>query len=251
MTYVSVTCFLFVFAALAGVLAPLAGFVEFAGESLVAAGRALFGSAQVVTLALVVGAPAGVLSGVAAAEVGGWAGRLARLAAELLATVPGIVLGVAAYAVVILGVGAGARTAGAAALACVVAPTVARSTRELLGDVPPTLRDVALSLGVSRHRVVLLVLLRRVRPGLFGAVLSAAARALGEAAPVVLFTSVASAWTGSEDDVGVAALSTEVFALGSAAGAAGYGRASLMALVLTGAVCLFAILGRLAARRSA
>lgn len=232
------------------VLLPLFASVDLSPDTWRLVARALWGTTQIVGLALLGAVPVGILAGVFAAEIGGPLGRLARISAELLSAIPTIVVGVAAYSLVVLSLGGASRSAAAGAIGCLVAPAIARSTRALCLGVPGHLREAALSLGVPRYRFVIFVLLRTVAPGLFGAVLTSAARAVGEAAPVLFVTTFASAWDGERDDARLSALPTEVFALGSAAGPWGYGRANLVCLVLLGVVVGLGVLGRLGARRS-
>jgi phosphate transport system permease protein len=103
--------------------------------------------------------------------------------------VPSIVVGIFAYALLVVGSGYAAWK-GSVALAIVMLPVVARSTVEVLGLVPDALRQGSLGLGVSKWRTVLFV----VVPTAMGAILTAGtlaiARAAGETAPLLFTTSI-------------------------------------------------------------
>lgn len=146
---------------------------------------ALAGSTAVVTLAAVLGVPVGVLAGAFASE-SSRGGRAARVAVDLLAGVPAVLVGLVAHVAVVLPMRGHSLVAGAAALALVVIPPVARGTDDLLRLVPRALRDTAVSLGLPRWRVVVFALLPAVRRGVAATSALAVSRALGETAPLVL-----------------------------------------------------------------
>ena len=117
---------------------------------------------------------------------GRWA-EVVRFAAELMAGLPSIVVGVFVWAFLVRGViGNYAGIAGAVALAVIMVPIVGRTAEEVLRLVPSSLREAALALGAPRWRVVLRVVLPTARAGLATAVVLAIARAAGETAPLLL-----------------------------------------------------------------
>ncbi|MBI1797266.1 MAG: phosphate ABC transporter permease PstA [Candidatus Eisenbacteria bacterium] len=109
-----------------------------------------------------------------------------RYAAELLAGVPSIVVGVAAYGLVVLTIGHFSAIAGAIALAILMLPTIVRSTEEVVRLVPRSYREAALALGAPRWRVVQSVVLPAASAGIVTASMLALARAAGETAPLLL-----------------------------------------------------------------
>ena len=156
-------------------------FVEPIGERGAGMANAIVGTIQLVFLASAMGIPLGIMAGLYLAEYK--ATRLARavrFSADVLAGVPSILVGVVVYAVVVV-------FAGAAALAIVMLPLVARTTDELARAVPDSLREAALALGASRWRTALFVVLRTAAPGIRSGCLLAVARVCGETAPL-LFT---------------------------------------------------------------
>src|SRR5262249_18727721 len=95
-------------------------------------GNALVGTLYMVGLACVIGLPLGCGAGVYLAEKGdGTIGNTVRFMAEVLSGVPSIVIGIVAYALVVIPMGHFSAWAGAVALAILMIPTLARATEEL------------------------------------------------------------------------------------------------------------------------
>jgi phosphate transport system permease protein len=110
-----------------------------------------------------------------------------RFAAELIAGLPSIVIGVFVWAFLVRGlVGHFSAIAGAVALAVIMVPIVARTVEEVLRLVPNSLREAALALGAPRWRVILRVVLPTARAGVLTAAILALARSAGETAPLLL-----------------------------------------------------------------
>ena len=65
-------------------------------------------------------------------------------------------------------------------LAIMILPTISAISRDALVSVPPKLREAAYGLGATRWEALLAVILPTARTGIFGAVLLAFGRALGE-----------------------------------------------------------------------
>jgi phosphate transport system permease protein len=150
----------------------------------------LVGTAIMVAIATAIAVPFGILIAVYVAEFGSSvAGRFVRLALDVLNGVPSIVVGIFAYALLVVGSGYAAWK-GSVALAIIMLPVVARSTIEVLNLVPDSLRYGSLALGVSKWRTILFV----VMPSAIGAILTGAtlaiARAAGETAPLLFTTSI-------------------------------------------------------------
>ena len=150
----------------------------------------LVGTAIMVAIATAIALPVGILVAVYVAEFGGSrVSRLIRLALDVLNGVPSIVVGIFAYALLVVGSGYAAWK-GSVALAIVMLPVVGRSTIEVLGLVPDALRYGSYALGVSKWRTVLFV----VMPSAIGSIMTGAtlaiARAAGETAPLLFTTSI-------------------------------------------------------------
>ena len=150
--------------------------------------NAFFGSAVMCVLAIVIGAPLGVLAGTWLAEYGNArkAGTVVRFVNDILLSAPSIVLGLFVYAMVVSVIGFSA-LAGAISLAFIVLPVVVRTTDEMLRLVPAQMREAALSLGIPQWKVIVQVLYRSASAGIITGILLALARISGETAPL-LFT---------------------------------------------------------------
>ncbi|MBI4061741.1 MAG: phosphate ABC transporter permease PstA [Elusimicrobia bacterium] len=148
--------------------------------------NAIVGSAKVVGLAGLVGAPVGVLGGVYLSEYGrGKYAFAVRYAADVMNGVPSIVVGLFAYALIVHPMKRFSALAGSAALAFIMIPTVLRSTEEFLRLVPGTIREAALALGVPRWKVTAFVVVPTAGRGILTGALLALARVSGETAPLV------------------------------------------------------------------
>lgn len=173
--------------------------------------NALVGTATIVVLACAIGLPLGIGAGVFLAEHGdGSVGSAVRLTAEVLSGIPSIVVGIVAYALVVVPMKRFSAIAGAVALAILMIPTLARGTEELVRLVPGSLREASLALGVPGWKTSLRVILRTALPGLVTASLLAVARAAGETAPL-LFTSLSNQFWSTRPDQPTASLTVLIF----------------------------------------
>jgi phosphate transport system permease protein len=112
-----------------------------------------------------------------------------RFAADILAGVPSIVVGVFAYAIVVRPMHSYSALAGGVALAIIMVPIVARTAEESLRLVPNSMREAALALGITRWRAVVSVVVPGALTGIVTGVMLAVARVAGETAPL-LFTAL-------------------------------------------------------------
>jgi len=148
--------------------------------------NAIVGSGIVLAVASVIGVPVGIAAGVYLAEFG--RGKLlaaaVRFTADVLNGVPSIVMGIAAWVVLVRGRGFSAM-AGGVALAIMMIPTITRTTEEMLATVPNAIREAAYGLGVPRWRTVLSVTLKTASPGIITGCMLAFARVAGETAPLI------------------------------------------------------------------
>jgi phosphate transport system permease protein len=151
-------------------------------------GPAIVGTLIVSAVAGVIAIPIGIAAAIFVTELrpGRW-GAIVRFAAELIAGLPSIAIGVFVWSFLVRGlIGRYSALAGAVALAVIMIPIVARTTEEVLRLVPGSLREAALALGAPRWRVVLRVVLPTARAGVATAAVLALARAAGETAPLLL-----------------------------------------------------------------
>lgn len=151
--------------------------------------NAIVGSLILIGLASSVGIPCGIGAGIYLAEYrSGMTNKILRFATDLLTSVPSIVVGLFAYAVVVKPFQGYSALAGGFALAIIMIPIIARTTEEILKLMPDHIREAGLALGIPRWRVILRVVLPGSLGGVATGVILAIARIAGETAPL-LFTS--------------------------------------------------------------
>ncbi len=150
--------------------------------------NAIVGSLKLLLLAALFGVPIGLLGGVYLAEFGSrTVPFLVRYTADLMNGVPSIVMGIFAYALVVMPMHHFSTLAGGIALGIMVIPTVLRNTESFLRDVPRSLREGSFALGANKWRMIATVVLPAASRGILTGVLLALARVAGETAPL-LFT---------------------------------------------------------------
>jgi phosphate transport system permease protein len=152
--------------------------------------NAIVGTLILVGLGALIAVPIGVGAGVWLAEYG--KGRFAatvRYTADVLAGVPSIVVGVAAYGLVVVPMHRFSAIAGGVALSILMLPTIVRATEEVVLLVPRSYREAALALGAPRWRAIQEVVIPSASAGIVTAIVLAIARAAGETAPL-LFTAL-------------------------------------------------------------
>jgi len=180
------------------------------GESGGGMANAIVGSALILGVASLIGVPFGVGAGIYLAEFGrNNLGRAIRFTADVLNGVPSIVIGVAAYALLVLHRHFSA-LAGGVALAIMMVPTISRTTEEMLLLVPQALREAAYGLGVPRWRTTLSITLRTATSGVITGVMLAFARVAGETAPL-LFTTLGNTFWNLHIDQATAALPLQIY----------------------------------------
>ena len=174
-------------------------------------GNAIVGTFLMVGMASLIAVPVGVGTGVFLAEKGdGKFGAGVRFVTEVLSGVPSIVVGIVAYGLLVVPMKRFSAFAGAAALAILMVPPLARAAEEFVRLVPGTLREASLALGVAQWRTSLRVVLRTALPGILTAILLAVARAAGETAPL-LFTALNNQYWNTRPDQPTASLTVQIF----------------------------------------
>ncbi|HTJ61796.1 MAG TPA: phosphate ABC transporter permease PstA [Candidatus Saccharimonadales bacterium] len=215
-------------------------------------GPALVGTVILSLLAGVIAIPIGIASAIFVTEFR--SGRLApavRFAAELIAGLPSIVVGVFVWAFLVRGIiGHYAALAGAIALAIIMIPIVARTVEEVLRLVPQSLREAGLALGAPRWRVVLSIVVPTARAGIATAVVLAVARAAGETAPLLL-TALGNLFFSTDLLKPVSALPLQIYQYAASPYDDWHTKAWGSSLVLVGVIALLSLALRLAIRRGA
>jgi phosphate transport system permease protein len=173
--------------------------------------NAIVGSAMILGIASLIGVPWGIGAGIYLAEYGrGSFASVLRFTADVLNGVPSIVIGIVAYALVVLPQKHFSALSGGVALGIMMIPTITRATEEVLLLVPLSVREAAWGLGVARWRATLSVTLRTASAGVITAVMLAFARIAGETAPL-LFTAFGNQFWNFNPNQPTAALPLQLF----------------------------------------
>jgi len=171
----------------------------------------IVGSLIVTGLAVAAAVPVGVIAGVYLAEYGrGSLGDAIRFAAEVLAGVPSIAIGLFVYNLVVVKMGRFSALAGATALAIIMLPVVARTTEEMLRMVPASVREAGLALGIPPWKVTMRIVLPAARTGILTGAMLGVARIAGETAPL-LFTALNNNFWSVALDQPIATLPVQIF----------------------------------------
>ena len=158
----------------------------------------LSGTLLVSVVAMTVAVPVGLMTAIFLAEYATPRFRsIAKPVIEVLAGIPTIVYGVFALIVVgpffsALGAAIGLEIRATSALTAgfvmgiMLIPFISSLSDDIITQVPRSLRDASMGLGATRSETIRRVVLPAALPGVVGAVLLAASRAIGETMIVVL-----------------------------------------------------------------
>jgi phosphate transport system permease protein len=150
----------------------------------------IIGTFILMVLASILALPVGLMAGMFLSDFG--SPRLTsavRFAADIMAGVPSIVVGVFIYAIVVRPLHSYSALSGGIALAVIMVPIIARTAEESLRLVPNSMREAALALGITRWRAVVGVVVPGALTGIVTGVMLSVARVAGETAPL-LFTAL-------------------------------------------------------------
>lgn len=213
--------------------------------------HAIIGTLELIGIASAFGLPIGLLGGIYLAEFGNnKIGGVIRFTADILASVPSIVIGMLVYTTVVLHSTPRphfSALAGGIALGIMMIPTVTRTTEEMIRMVPMALREAALSLGVSRVRTIFTVVITAARGGIITGVLLAIARIAGETAPL-LFTAFGSRYLSTDINKPIASLPKQIFDYASGPYPSEHAQAWTGALVLVSLILILSAAARYATR---
>ncbi|MDP2739141.1 MAG: phosphate ABC transporter permease subunit PstC [Pseudorhodobacter sp.] len=172
---------------------------QFRGGSTLGILPLIWGTLYVSFIALVVAVPVGLMSAIYLSEYATSRARtVIKPLIEILAGIPTIVYGLFAlitvgpflrdYFAAPLGWGSSSSSVMTAGLVMgiMVIPFVSSLSDDIINAVPQALRDGSLALGATRSETIRQVVLPAALPGVVGAILLAASRAIGETMIVVL-----------------------------------------------------------------
>jgi phosphate transport system permease protein len=173
--------------------------------------NALIGTFILVGLACLVGLPIGIFGGIWLAQYGGGKrGFFIRYAADVLSSLPSIVVGIFAYVLLVATLKHFSAIAGGFALGIIMIPVVTRTTEEMIKMVPRSLYEAGLALGLPEWKVSLQIVFRTAWSGIFTGIILAVARILGETAPL-LFTSFNTPYWSFRVDQPMASMTVQIY----------------------------------------
>jgi phosphate transport system permease protein len=212
--------------------------------------NAVVGTLIMVALASVVFIPLGIIGAVYLVEFGSdnRLSRAVRFFAEVMTGIPSIMVGVFAYGILVVYMHHFSAIAGALALGLIMWPIVLRTSEEMLGRVPSTVREASMALGTPRWRTVLKVVLPTAAAGLTTGSMLAVARAAGETAPL-LFTALGSQYISFKITQPMSALPLEIYSGATSPFPQQIQRAWAGALTLIALVLAFTLVARFVAAR--
>jgi phosphate transport system permease protein len=162
-----------------------------AGESGIRA--ALFGTIWITVGTAAFAIPIGVGTAIFLEEFAPehWTVRLVQLNISNLAGVPSIIYGILGLALFVQAFSLDRSVlAGSLTMTLLVLPIVIIVSQEAIKAVPGEFRDAAFALGANRWQVVKTVVFPQAIPGIMSGIILALSRAVGEAAPMLMISSL-------------------------------------------------------------
>ena len=189
------------------------------GESGGGMANSIVGSGVLLGIASIIGVPIGIGAGIFLAEFGRGTNlaNAIRFTADVLNGVPSIVMGLAAYSLIVVPkipflpfTGHFSAVSGGVALGFMMIPTVCRTSEEMLLMVPNAIREAGLGLGVPNWRSVLSISVKTASPGIITGCMLAFARVAGETAPLI-FTALGNQFWSVDPNREIAALPLQIY----------------------------------------
>jgi len=176
-------------------------------------------------------------------------GNIVRFTADVLNGVPSIVIGMTAWALVVVPQKHYSLLAGSVALGIMMIPTISRTTEEVLLLVPQSIREAAWGLGIPHWRTTLSVIVPTASSGIITSIMLAFARIAGETAPL-MFTAFGNQFWNLRLNQPAAALPLQIFTYANSPYDEAHAQAWTGALVLITIIMATIILFRWIASRS-
>jgi phosphate transport system permease protein len=151
--------------------------------------HAITGTLALVTLALIMSVPIGILTALYLTEIKGRFTAPIRFLVQAMSGVPSIVAGLFILSAILYPITKSfSGFMGSLALTILMIPTIARTSEEVLNLIPNDLREAGVALGGTQWRTVAMIVLPAAKSGLITAVILGVARIAGETAPLLLLT---------------------------------------------------------------
>jgi phosphate transport system permease protein len=211
--------------------------------------NAFVGQFMITVFSILIGVPIGVLGGTFLAEYarGKKLARVISILSDIMVSVPSIVVGAFAYAIIVRPLHHFSGWAGAFALAIIMIPVVLRTTEDMLSLVPWTLREAAFALGAPYYKVIIQVVYRAAATGILTGILLSIARIAGETAPL-LFTSFNNNFHSTNMNGPMASLTVTIFQYAMGPYKSWHSQAWGASFVITLTILVLTIMGRLIIR---
>ncbi len=149
---------------------------------------ALYGSAWMIAITIVVALPVGIGAAVYLEEYAGknWFSTLLEINISNLAGVPSIIYGLLGLQLFVRAMDLGRSVlAGGLTMALLVLPIIIIASREAVRAVPSSMRDAAYALGTTKWQTVRRAVLPYAFSGIMTGNILATSRAMGETAPLI------------------------------------------------------------------
>ena len=167
--------------------------------------QGIVGTVTCAILVAIMAFPLGVASAVYLEEYATdtWFTRMVNVVIRNLAGVPAVVYGLLGYAIFVNGpfeglTGGSSVLSAGLTLSVLVLPIVVITSAEAIRAVPSAIREGGFGVGATRSEVTRTLVLPNAMPGILTGTILALARALGEAAPLILVGAVTSGFSGGD-----------------------------------------------------
>jgi len=181
------------------------------GESGGGMANAIVGTLELLAIALCVGVPMGLATGVYLSEYAGSRfANLVRFSTDVMNGIPSIVYGIFAYTLFVEPLKSFSAMSGGCALGIMMIPIITRTTEQFIRMVPPTMREAGMALGIPRWRVTVDIVLHTAKGGILTGIMVALSRVAGETAPL-LFTAFGNRFWNRSLMEPIAALPIQIF----------------------------------------
>jgi len=208
----------------------------------------IVGSAIIVGMCMAMAIPFAVLVAIYMSEYAGpRVSMVLRIVLDVLNGVPGIVVGIFVFGLLVVGRGQSA-IFGAFSLAILMLPMVARATQEVLEVIPRSLREASLALGVTKWRTTVGIVLPSALGGILTGVVISVARVAGETAPLLFTSSIAANQISGDVTHALPTLPVTIFVFSESPDPGEQAAGWAAALVLIAVVLVMNILAKLFAR---
>ncbi len=208
--------------------------------------NAFVGQMLITLVATVIGVPIGILGGTFLSEYGknSKIGKLVSTVADIMISIPAIVIGTFVYVILVKPLGHFNGWAGGVSLAIIMIPIVVRTTEDMMKLIPNELREAAFALGTPYYKVIIDIIYKGAATGILTGVLLAISRVAGEAAPL-LFTSFNNSFFTTNLNEPMPSLTVTIFQYAMGPYDDWHGLAWAASFIITVTILIITIIGRI------